>query len=105
MYKTKQDLWAAIAPLLPHASIEVDLNGQIVIYTDLHAVKGSDVLQSNAISYEVIVGNIGRIYDGYDEKKATEHFEAYRDDPPGRADGSVVLFADGDIELQHYYPR
>jgi hypothetical protein len=103
MYETKQALWAAIAPLLPHASIEVDLDGQVVIYTDLHVVKGSDVLQNNATSYEVVVGNIGTIYSGYDEKKATEHFEAYRDDPPGRADGEVVLFANGDIEIQHAY--
>jgi hypothetical protein len=103
IYKTKTDLQLAIESLLPHASIEVDLNGQLVIYTDLHVVKGSDVLQSNAISYEVIVGNIGMVYSGYDEKKAMEFLISYRDDPPGRATGEVVLLANGEIEAQYAY--
>ena len=112
VYKTKTDLQLAIEPLLPHASVEVDLNGQVVIYTNLHVVKGfdkfgnvikSDVLQDNATSYEVIVGNIGMVYHGYDEKKAMEFLISYRDDPPGRATGEVVLLANGAIQAQYAY--
>ena len=103
IYKTKTDLQLAIEPLLPHASFEVDLNGQVVIYTNLHVVKGSDVLQDNATSYEVIVGNIGMVYHGYDEKKAMEFLISYRDDPPSRATGEVVLLANGAIQAQYAY--
>ena len=38
--KTLQDLMNALSPLLPHASLGEDNDGQIVVYTNLQEKKG-----------------------------------------------------------------
>ncbi len=56
-------------------------------------------------TYEVIVGNIGRVYHGDSYIAAQSVFNDYRELARldmGRASGeSVVLFEDGEILLEH----
>lgn len=51
--------------------------------------------------YEVIVGNIGKVYDGDDLTEAQKHFDSYTEAsslPRGRASGeNVTMLEDGEI--------
>jgi hypothetical protein len=55
--------------------------------------------------YEVIVGNIGRVYQGSSPTIAYRTFDSYRDksrNGEGRAaEEPVTLFADGDLRLEY----
>ena len=55
--------------------------------------------------WQVIVGNIGTVYDGANGFTARQDYDAYvglSRAPYGRASGeSVVLFRGGEIELEH----
>jgi len=46
--------------------------------------------------YEVIVGNVGRIYHGYDRAEALKAYKAGVNDL-GRSDGSATILKDGEI--------
>jgi len=56
-------------------------------------------------NYEVVVGNIGRVWNGTDEARACACFDDYREQSRrgiGRAAGeSVILFADGEPIAEH----
>lgn len=58
--------------------------------------------------YEVIVGNIGTVYDGPDKAQAESDFEEYVEQSEtrsGRAGGEqVVLMAAGEM-LKEYFPN
>jgi len=59
--------------------------------------------------YNVIVSNIGVVYEGRSRKLANETFELYKDlstDGYGRAGGEdVTLFIAGEIEKNHWGMR
>lgn len=56
--------------------------------------------------YEVIVSNIGTVYEGGDKKKAYDTFACYENlskDGYGKAGGeSVVMMLDGEWKHEHY---
>ncbi len=56
--------------------------------------------------YEVIVSNIGTVYEGHDYKRACDVFFEYEvqsKDGYGRASGeSVVMMLDGEPKHEHY---
>lgn len=50
--------------------------------------------------YEVIVGNIGTVYQGSDRTEALKCYREYESpDRPGRAEGEVSFFIDGELEF------
>jgi len=55
--------------------------------------------------YEVIVGNIGRVYEGYNKMESEIHFDHYKTlsvDGVGRASGeSISLWKDSEPILEH----
>lgn len=57
------------------------------------------------MKYQVIVGNIGTVYDGDDPVAAMNNFETYKhrsDENLGRAAGeTVTLMEDGEIKVEH----
>lgn len=57
------------------------------------------------MNYQVIVGNIGMVYSGFDREKAIEKFNTYVKDSKenyGRAAGEpVALFSGEEIEMEY----
>jgi hypothetical protein len=57
-------------------------------------------------NYEVVVGNVGTVYEGKDCKEATDIYKDYvkiSKRRHGRAGGEpITLFRNGDIEKEHY---
>ena len=55
--------------------------------------------------YQVVVGNLGMVYDGEDWVTARDHFDSYKrisQEGRGRAGGeSVVLFDNGEVIAEH----
>lgn len=57
------------------------------------------------MKYQVIVGNIGTVYDGSNEKEATKHFREYKRQSErglGRAGCEpVTLMEDNEVKREH----
>jgi hypothetical protein len=56
--------------------------------------------------YEIVVGNVGRVYSGFDRREAENKFESYTAyvENPGRGYGeTVVMFEDGEL-TDEYFP-
>jgi len=60
----------------------------------------------NMKTYDVLVGNVGRVHSGKSRKKALEHFKEYRKQSRsgyGRAGGEdVVLLVDGEPSVEFF---
>jgi hypothetical protein len=67
--------------------------------------RGSGPGGSHAPYYEVVVGNVGNVYKGYDRDEALAAYDEYVDhslNGYGRAAGeTVTLFKDSEIEKEH----
>jgi hypothetical protein len=56
--------------------------------------------------YEIVVGNVGTVYSGFDRREAENKFESYTAyvETPGRGYGEpVTMFADGEL-VDEYFP-
>ena len=64
------------------------------------------MLNNEPTCYEVIVGNIGSVYCGNVASTAVEIFEYYKQNGLDctRADGSVTLFVNAELEKEHTFP-
>jgi len=54
--------------------------------------------------YSVTVGNIGTVLNTDSSVDAFYCFLEYKDDPPGRAEGSVVLWHKGEPINEYVFP-
>ncbi len=71
----------------------------------VNTVSGPDIIRNDEPKYEVIVGNIGRVYAGNDLMRAAATFHEYQDQSRrgyGLATGeSVTMFRAGEIFKEH----
>lgn len=64
-------------------------------------------MSDTSTHYEVIVGNVGRVYDGDDSAEARRTFDDYvtaSKSPHGRASGEEVNLIENDDIIDTHYP-